>query len=172
VRHNRAALNAAKTRFRCLFSPSPRSCYHLRARHPHQMAYLRRMDCVATQRLSVGQQQCPRKKTGQLVRVAPLRFGRPRPSYLCTSRNDPVAVARTALPCPADGPTSRMETRGAVAAVAAAAAAAVVVAAVAVAVLLVAVAETGAGSHLQAVADRSQYIDYRRHQCKPLADLK
>jgi len=59
-----------------------------------------------------------------------------------------------------------MEMRGAVAVVAAAAAA------VAVAVLLVAVAETGTGSHLQAVAGRSQHIDYRQHQCKPLADLR
>ena len=174
--HNRAALNAAKTRFRCLFSPSPRSYYHLPARHPHQMTYLQRMDCVAAQRSSVGQRQCHRKKTGLLVRAAPLRFGRPRPSYQCTSRNDPVAVARTALPCPADGPTSRMEMRAAVAAAAVVVVVVVVVAAadvaVAVAVLPVAVAETGTGSHPLAVAGRAQYIDYRRHQCKPLADLR
>lgn len=88
------------------------------------------------------------------------------------SRNDPVAVARIALPCPADGPTSRMEMQGAVAA--AVAAVVVAAAAVAAAVLLVAVAETGtgAGNHLQAVVGRSQYIDYRRHQCKPLGDLR
>lgn len=54
VRHSRAALNAAKTRFRCLFFPSPRSYYHLPARHPHQTAYLQRMDCVATQHSPVG----------------------------------------------------------------------------------------------------------------------
>jgi len=107
---------------------------------------------------------------GLLVRAAPLRFGRPRPSYQCTSSNDPVAVARTALPCPADGPTSRMEMRGAVAAVAAVVV--VAAAAVAVAALLVAAAEAGTGCHLQAVAGRSQYIDYQRHQCKPQADLR
>jgi hypothetical protein len=64
---------------------------------------------------------------------------------------------------------NRMEKRGAAAAAAVVVAAAV---AVAVAVLLLVVAETGSGSHLQAVAGRSQYIDYRRHQCKPLADLR
>jgi hypothetical protein len=61
-----------------------------------------------------------------------------------------------------------MEMRGAVAAVVAAA----VAVAVAVAVLLVAAAEAGTGCHLQAVAGRSQYIDYQRHQCKPQADLR
>src|SRR6266849_10600126 len=124
-----AELNAAKTRFRCLFCPSPRSHYHyhLTGRHPHQMAYLQRMDYVARQRSFVGQRQCHRKKTGLLVRAGPLRFGRPRPSYQCTLRNDPVAGGRTALPCPADGLTSRMEMRGAVAVAAVAAAAAVAV---------------------------------------------
>jgi hypothetical protein len=69
-----------------------------------------------------------------------------------------------------------MEMRGAVVAaavvVAAAAAVAAVAVAVAVAVLLVAVAETETGSHLQAVAGRSQYIDYRWHRCRLLADLR
>jgi len=60
----------------------------------------------------------------------------------------------------------------AAAAAAAAVAAAVVAVVVAVLLLLLAVVETGTGSHLQAVAGRSQYIDYRRHQCKPLADLR
>jgi hypothetical protein len=125
------------------------------------------MDYVGTQRSSVGQRQCRRKMTGLLVRAAPLRFGRPRPSYQCTSNIGPVAAARTALPCPADGPTSRMEMRGAVAV-------AVAVAVVEAVVQLVAGAGAGAGagSHLQAVAGRSQYIDYRRRQCKPLADLR
>jgi hypothetical protein len=48
---------------------------------------------------------------------------------------------------------------------------AVAVAVAAVVVELVAGAEAGAVSQ-QAVAGRSQYIDYRRHQCKPLADLR
>ena len=154
VWHNRQALSAAKTRSRCLFCPSPRSYYHLPV-HPHQTEYLQRMDCVAMKRSSVGQPQRHRKKTGLLVQAAPLRFGRPRPSYQYTLSNDPVAVARRALPCPADGPTSRMEMRGVVA-VAAAAAAVVEVAAVAVAVPVVVVAVTGTGSHLQAVAGRQQ----------------
>ena len=54
-------------------------------------------------------------------------------------------------------------------AVAVAAAAAV---AAPVAVLLVAVAGIETGGQLQAVAGKSQYIDYRRHQCTPLADLR
>jgi hypothetical protein len=62
-----------------------------------------------------------------------------------------------------------MEMQGAVAAAAVAAAVAVTVV---VAVLLLVVVETGAGSHLQAVAGRSQYIDYWRDQCRPLADLR
>ena len=99
--------------------------------------------------------------TELLVRAAPLRFGRPRPRYQYTSSIDPVAVARTGLPCPVDGPTSRMAMRVAVAA-----------AAVVVRLVAGAGAGAGAGCHLQAVVGKSQYIDYRQHQCKPLAGLR
>jgi hypothetical protein len=141
VLHSRVVLTAAKTRFRCLFCLSPRSYYHLRVRHFQQMTYLQRMDYAAAQRSSAGQLQCHRKTT-ELPAWALRRFGRPRPSCQCTSGNDPAVRARTAHPCLADGPKSRMGTLGIVAAVAV--------------LVLAGAAETGTESQVRAVGGTSQ----------------
>ena len=159
------ALTAAKTQFRYLFCPSPRSyCHYFRAPRSQRMKHLPRMDCVGVQRSPAGTPQSHRKKGELLARAGLWHFGRPRPKCQYTVGNDPAARGRTAHPCPVDDPTNQTETSATGA-----------VAAVVVEVVAANAAVTGTGNQLQTVVGTSQKNDCQllpRNRCRPRVDLR